>query len=143
MNVGYPTLACLWVHHNVSTLKSRANKMPNACMPRKARRRRRRKSSSRSNNRRDLNPKPKLKKGVRFWETEERERERKTFKQEEIQQHQQKKSVKLHPKKKMLGAKSFNFPFHKMEYIDVCAINQSIDHTSFCFFISFETRGLL
>jgi hypothetical protein len=43
----------------------------------------------------------------------------------------------------MLGAKSFNFPFHKMEYIDVCAINQSIDHTSFCFFISFETRGLL
>jgi hypothetical protein len=50
--------------------------MPKACMPPKARRRRRRKSSSRSNNRRDLNPKPKLKKGVRFWETEERERKR-------------------------------------------------------------------
>jgi len=74
MNVGYPTLACLWVHHNVSTLKSRANKMPNACMPPKARRRRR-KSSSRSNNRRDLNPKPKLKKGVRFWK-QKREREK-------------------------------------------------------------------
>jgi hypothetical protein len=53
-----------------------------------------------------LNPKPKLKKGVRFWETEERERERererKTFKHEEIQQHQQKKSEarEITPKKK-------------------------------------------
>jgi hypothetical protein len=37
LNVRIPnfglTLACLWVHHNVSTLKSRANKMPKVCMP--------------------------------------------------------------------------------------------------------------
>ncbi len=146
MNVGYPTLACLWVHHNVSTLRSRANKMPNACMPPKALRRRRRKGSSRSNNRRDLNPKPKLKKGVRFWKQKrERERERLSNRKKSNNISKRKaKRVKLHPKKKMLGAKSFNFPFHKMEYIDVCAINRSINHkTSFCFFISFETRGLL
>jgi hypothetical protein len=54
--------------------------------------------------------------------------------------------VKLHPRKKMLCAKGFNFLFHKMECIDVCAINQSLDRpnfTSFCFFISIETRGLI
>jgi hypothetical protein len=43
------------------------------------------------------------------------------------------KRVKLHPKTKN-GLSTFNFLFHKMEYIDVCAINQS-----FCFFISLET----
>jgi hypothetical protein len=79
----------------------------------KARRRRRRKSSSRSNNRRDLNPKPKLKKGVRFWETEEREREREreSFKQEEIQRHQQKKSEarEITPKKKCSARKVSTF----------------------------------
>jgi len=70
----------------------------------KAWRRRRRKSSSRSNNRRDLNPKPKLKKGVRFWETEERERERErervsNRKKSNNISKRKAKRVKLHPKK--------------------------------------------
>jgi hypothetical protein len=57
-----------------------------------------------------LNPKPKLKKGVRFWKQKrERERERKTFKQEEIQQHQQKKSEarEITPKKKNARREKF------------------------------------